>query len=68
MITLSKTEIGWIIGALKESVEENRRYADDEDVVQVFRAMYNLRAENLSVVIEKLYEAYSSDHKRIAIR
>ena len=68
MITLSKVEIGWIIDALQETIGKNRQLADDKDVVPVFREIFNLHAENLSAIVEKLTKAYENDHKRIAIK
>lgn len=58
MIKLSRTELGWIAGALKEKSAE---------AASINHPLSQLQAENLRSTYDKIVQAIEQDAKRIEV-
>ncbi len=68
MQVLYRTELAWTAKALTEKAEQLKRISGMEAATDIERASYQLRAEQLQGIAERLAAAVADGDKRIAIR
>lgn len=68
MKSFTKVEIAWIVDTLEKSAEQSKKLSTLEAATEAERALYSLRAEQLTITAEKLREAVNAGNKRIEIK
>ena len=68
MQVLYKTEIAWTAQALAEKAGQLKRMSEMEATTAIERGAYQLRAEQLQGIAERLAAAVADGDRRIAIR
>ena len=66
MITLTKTELNWLIALASRSAEVNKSHMEAPG--QKYAALHRLEYEKMSSLAEKLEIAKNSGKKRIALK
>lgn len=66
MITLTKTELRWMLNMVVKNRENSKELKDYPG--QQFAALHKLEYENMASLAEKLETVINSDCKRIATR
>lgn len=65
---LYRTEIAWTAKALTEKADQLKRFSGMEAATDIGRGSYQLRAEQLQGIAERLAAAVAGGDRRIAIR
>ncbi len=68
MQVLYRTELAWTAQALTEKADQLKRLSEMEATTDIERGSYQLRAEQLQSIAERLAAAVANGDKRIAIR
>lgn len=68
MQILYKAEIAWTVQALTEKADRLKRLSGMEAATDIERGSYQLRAEQLQSIAERLAAAVTDGDKRITIR
>ena len=68
MQILYKAEIAWTVQTLTEKADQLKRLSGMVGATDIERGSYQLRAEQLQGIAERLAAAVESGDKRIAIR
>lgn len=68
MVTLTMTEIYWLMALCRKKVDECRDVADDENSIPAEKALAELVCGNHKTLLKKLQTVYMSDSKRIALK
>lgn len=65
---LYKAELAWTAKALAEKADQLKRFSEMAATTDIERGSYQLRAEQLQSIAERLAAAAAGGDKRIAIR
>lgn len=68
MQILYRTEIAWTVQALTEKADQLKRLSGMAATTDIERGSYQLRAEQLQGIAERLAAAVADGDKRIAVR
>ena len=68
MQMLYRTELAWTAKALTEKADQLKRLSGMAEATDIERGSYQLRAEQLQSIAERLAAAATDGDKRIAIR
>ena len=68
MQSFTKNEITWMIDLLSEKIALADELKRSESASNAERALYNLRAEQMIVMREKLRKAVADGNKRIEVK
>lgn len=71
MIHLTKTELTWIVDALRDRAEASAAAArldvPEESPIYLHQALFKLRSEQLTSIADRMEKAAENGSKRIAI-
>lgn len=68
MVTLTMTEIYWLMALCRKKVDECMGVADDENSTPAEKTLAELVCDNHKTLFKKLQTVYMSDSKRIALK